>query len=102
MNRYSEYGETFRHNGDGKLRYSTLYYPDIPKQDSDQYIISKKLDRMDLIAHTWYSDAKLWWVIQRANNLPGGTLQIPPGTQIRIPWPLPVYELQTLITNEQF
>jgi len=102
MERYNEYAEAIRHNGDGKTRYSTLYYPDIPKLDSDQYIISKRLDRMDLIAQVWYNDPKLWWVIQRANNLPGGTLQIPPGERIRIPWPLPVYILQTLIVNEQF
>jgi hypothetical protein len=38
-----------------------------------------------LIAFDFYGDVSFWWVIASANALPGDSLYIEPGTQLRIP-----------------
>jgi hypothetical protein len=102
MNRYTISVDKIRHNGDGKTRFESIRYPEFDPKTTDYYIITKRMDRMDLIAYDWYQDATLWWVIQRANNLPGGTLQIKPGTRVRIPWPLNDFEIQDKLRQSQF
>lgn len=102
MERYSKIVEKIKHNDIGKLRYESIRYPTFDPKTTDYYIISKRMDRMDLIAYDWYQDARLWWVIQRANNLPGGTLQVKPGTRVRIPWPLSDFEIKDKLINSQF
>jgi len=102
MKRYDGVVNKMRYQGTRKLRYETNLYPDFPPRVTDYYIITKSLDRMDLIAYDYYNDETMWWVIQRANNLPLGTLSIPPGTQVRIPYPLPIYELIVMMYNSQF
>lgn len=102
MQRYEETVNVIRHNGDGKRRYETMLYPKIPLKTSDIYILSKKLERMDLLANEYYGDPRYWWVIRKANKLPGGTLQIPAGKRIRIPYPLDATELQVLMAEMQF
>lgn len=86
MKRYTT--ELIKHNGVGKQRYATLYYQELPFQSTDIYIMSRQLERVDLLAHQYYGDETLWWVIQKANQLPMGTIMIPPGYRIRIPYPL--------------
>lgn len=102
MERYSKIVQKIKHNDIGKLRYESIRYPTFDPKTTDYYIISKRMDRMDLIAYDWYEDARLWWVIQRANNLPGGTLQVKPGTRVRIPWPLSDFEIEDKLINSQF
>lgn len=102
MERYSKIVQKIKHNDIGKLRYESIRYPTFDPKTTDYYIISKRMDRMDLIAYDWYQDARLWWVIQRANNLPGGTLQVKPGTRVRIPWPLSDFEIKDKLINSQF
>ena len=41
-------------------------------------------ERLDIIAGQEYGDSSLWWVIAAASNV-GWGLQVPAGTQIRIP-----------------
>ena len=67
MNRYTISVDKIRHNGDGKTRFESIRYPEFDPKTTDYYIITKRMDRMDLIAYDWYQDATLWWVIQRAN-----------------------------------
>lgn len=102
MQRYEEIVNIIKHNGDGKRRYETLLYPNFPPMSSDIYIISKKLDRMDSLANEYYDNPRLWWVIQRANNLQGGTLVINPGLRIRIPYPIDDYEIILDTKEKQF
>lgn len=102
MQRYEETVGIIRHNGDGKRRYETMLYPKIPKKTSDIYILSKKLERMDNLAYEYYGDPRYWWVIRRVNKLPGGTLQIPAGRRIRIPFPLDPAQLEELMATMQF
>ena len=63
---------------------STLY-PKIELDDSDIYIITNIGDRLDLLASKYFNDVNLWWVIAQANHIGKGTLNIIPGTQLRIP-----------------
>ena len=63
--------------------YQTTIYRQIPKRDSDIYVITQAGDRLDHLAHQYYGDVNLWWYIAKANNLKFMT--IPVGTSLRIP-----------------
>lgn len=66
--------------------YKSRIYPKVPFRDNDIYVITTIGDRLDLLAHSYYNDSELWWVISMANNnIPNGTLFPPIGIQIRIP-----------------
>tara|TARA_B100000287_G_C20353821_1_gene670953 strand:- start:80 stop:376 length:297 start_codon:yes stop_codon:yes gene_type:complete len=69
----------------GKRVYKTTIYPRIKKQNSDIYITSKYGDRLDVLAHKYYKNADLWWIIAQANHIGKGTLVIEGGIQLRIP-----------------
>jgi len=71
---------------DDKL--NTTKYPNFPKLPTDLYIISREQDRLDTLANEFYEDPRYWWVIARANNLGKGTLDVPMGKQLRIPFPI--------------
>lgn len=60
-------------------------YPDIPLSPEDSYVIAVLGDRLDLLALDFYGDTSFWWVIASANSLPGDSLYLEPGAQIRIP-----------------
>ena len=84
MNRYESTNQITGSNSFTK-KYETVTYPEFSRKESDIYIISRKLERLDLLAERYYDDSRYWWVIARANNLGKGTLTIPAGRQIRIP-----------------
>jgi len=68
----------------GMRVYGTTYYPEIPIENSDTFIYSKVDDRLDLLAHKFYGDSTLWWVIAKANGIRGiAALEV--GTPLRIP-----------------
>lgn len=69
-------------------RYSSTRYPSFPKRMTDLYIISREQDRLDLLSNEFYKDPRYWWVLAKANNLGKGTLDVPMGIQIRIPFPI--------------
>ena len=64
--------------------YSTTYYPDIPLDDSDDFISIIDGDRVDLVANRYYGDVSLWWVIAKANGIKGKAA-LTPGDVLRIP-----------------
>jgi hypothetical protein len=70
---------------DGKNVYRTTYYPSIPESVDDFYITVSEVDYLDALAKKYYGDESLWWIIARANNLPGYKLSIDSSKQIRIP-----------------
>lgn len=72
-------------NGDGEEYYTNNVYPEIPLSNNDSYVITVMGDRLDLLAFDFYNDPTLWWVIASANALPGDSLYLEPGSQIRIP-----------------
>lgn len=44
----------------------------------------KEGQRLDKIAHDFYGDARLWWIIAAASGI-GWWLQVPPGTLLKVP-----------------
>ena len=66
-------------------KHRTSFVPKIERKDNDQFIRTRAGDRLDAIAHEFYEDVSLWWIIAAANHLGKGSLAIPPGTKLRIP-----------------
>jgi hypothetical protein len=74
----------------GPLRapyYATVFYPEIPDNSEDIWVITNFGDRLDLLANQFYGDVTLYWIIAAGNpNEVGfGSLFITEGTQMRIP-----------------
>lgn len=91
-NRYSDcdiIANTKKINSDGSVtrvrRLSSVFHPDY-SNNKDIYIISQIGDRLDVLALEYFGDESFWYVIARVNNLGRGTLIIPPGKTIRIPF----------------
>ncbi len=82
MKRYSTTRQKF--DKSGVRVYSTTYYPEIPIANNDVFIISKEGDRLDNLAHKYYSDNSLWWIIAKANGIKGISA-LRPGENLRIP-----------------
>jgi len=68
-----------------RYKESTIYPSDIPRHVDDIYIYIKSGQRLDLLAHKYYSDTTKWWIIALANNIGKGTMMVPPGVRLRIP-----------------
>jgi len=83
MNRYKSINKLTTDTG---RRYtSNPIYPTVPLSADDFYVITTIGDRYDTLAHKFYSDSSLWWIIASANNSEKGSLIVEPGVQIRIP-----------------
>lgn len=82
---------------DPKRYYDTSVYPKFEARETDIYIISRAGDRLDNLAFEYYQDATWWWVIARANNVSNGSLVIPSGKRIRIPFPLTYFDIDNRI-----
>lgn len=83
-NRYL-YTKKIQDNDTKKYYYESIIYPKINPTDNDLYIISEAGDRLDLLAHKYYNDPSMWWVIATANNLNDANFFVEPGIQLRIP-----------------
>ena len=70
---------------DGVRRASTTIIPVIPRSDADVFIRTTTVERLDLLANQFYSDATMWWAIAGANGLGKGTLYVAENTRLRIP-----------------
>lgn len=71
---------------DRKQYYRGKFYPNIPLNENDSYVITTVGDRLDYLAYIYYGDSELWWVISVANNnITNGSIFPIPGTQLRIP-----------------
>jgi len=69
----------------GKSKFETTHFQSIPPGSNDLYIIAKKYDRLDLLAHKYYGDRNLWWIIAVSNEMVNGSVVVPTGKRIRIP-----------------
>ena len=76
-----------RINSDRKRTYKNLKYPEIPLTFNDIYITTTSGDRLDNLAHQFYKNVDLWWVITTANPdvIRRDSFNIKPGIEIRIP-----------------
>jgi nucleoid-associated protein YgaU len=74
---------------DGSLklvrRLSSTLYPNFDTVE-DTKIISQEGDRLDALASQYYGDPTFWFVIARSNNLGKGSMTVPPGMILRIPY----------------
>ena len=58
-------------------------YNEVPKLNSDIYVITQEGDRLDNLAFEYYGDQHLWWFIGRVNHI--STMNVAAGTRLRIP-----------------
>lgn len=76
---------------DGETRWirrlETTIYPDFKNLTSDDtYILTQENDRLDLLAKEFYGDEMFWHVIAKADDIGKGTLMVPPGIILRVPY----------------
>ena len=69
----------------GKRVFRPTMYPKIPIKDSDIFIYPRFGDRLDNLAHKYYGNVSLWWIIAKANNLDAAHIGLEVDNQIRIP-----------------
>ena len=48
---------------DGREVLRSRLYPNIPKSDSDIYVVTQTGDRLDALENQFYGDSSLWWII---------------------------------------
>ena len=91
MNRYGDI-EQIRNTNEfvgtlGDRYYKTVYYPEVGPTESDIYVETEFGDRLDLLANQFYGDVTLYWIIAIANPnvMNFGSINPPPGSQLRIP-----------------
>lgn len=78
---------TIKNDTDTKRQYmESTIYPKINPSDNDFYIVSEQGDRFDLLAHKYYGDVSMWWIIAVANNINDAQFFVEPGLQLRIPF----------------
>jgi hypothetical protein len=102
MQRYTEHVGVIQTEAQRQRRYETMYYPSFEKRASDIYIITKFSDRLDLLAHQFYGDQRYWVVLAKANRLAFGSIRVPPGIRLRVPYPLPPFEVTNQFAAKQF
>jgi len=69
-----------------KVRYfKPTLYPNIPELDSDIIHNVRAGERLDILAHRYYNDVGLWWVISRANRLDPSDFGLDAASVLRIP-----------------
>lgn len=96
----SRYKKTKVFMDDTNIFFSPQNYIEVPYHSDDQYfsVTLKYKDRLDLIAHKFYQESKLWWVIAKANNITD-PLEVPENTILRIPANATLYGQGGLIGN---
>jgi hypothetical protein len=72
---------------DGIEFWDVLDLPTIPEQLDDIVHAITDADRIDLLAHKYYRDSRLWWVIAVANDMEDIPTEFNVGDEIRIPAP---------------
>lgn len=83
MNRY--YSNSTKKTKDGRQVYKPKIYPNIPLMDTDVYVATETGDRLDTLAHQFYGDSTLGWIIASANNIHNASFGLVDGTVLRIP-----------------
>lgn len=82
MNRYQYTKAKKDKNGVRSLKITR--YPEILVRDTDTFHFARDFERFDWLAHKYYNDSTLWWIIAKAN---GYSHESRPkvGDKIRIP-----------------
>lgn len=81
-------------------RLETTLYPEFDSfLSEDTYVLSQEGDRLDILAKEFYGNEVFWHVIAKANGIGHGTLIVPPGIIIRIPYYDDYAPISSLIRN---
>lgn len=78
---------------DGVEFWDVLDIPEIPSQIDDLIHLVTGVDRIDLLAHKYYQDSRLWWVIAVANDFEDLPTELNVGDEIRVPAPRYVHQV---------
>ncbi len=70
---------------DGRKVFRSKRYLNIPKQNTDIYVVTQAGDRLDELSNQFYNDSSLWWIIALANGVTNASIQVEPTTEYRIP-----------------
>lgn len=62
-------------------------WPKIEPSDGDLEVYVEDGDRLDRLAHRYYGDQDLWWVIAVRNEMVFPLIETVPGTKVVIPDP---------------
>ena len=83
-------------NSDSNNYFKVIKYPPIPLSQNDIYVITTLGDRLDTLAHMFYNDVDLWWIIATANPdiVRRDSFNLKPGLEMRIP-----QDIQTILKN---
>ena len=65
--------------------FASTEYPIIERRDSDITYYVKFDDSFMSLAHRFYNDQSLWWIIAQANNIFDGSIYLDTSKQIRVP-----------------
>ena len=83
MSRYDK-SKVFRDNT-GTRYLNRIQYPKIEISDTDVTIVGLYGQRFENLAHKFYGNTELWWIIARANGQLDGSTYMVPGKEYRIP-----------------
>jgi hypothetical protein len=70
---------------EGVVFWDVLDLPEIVVQGDDQQYTVQRNDRIDLLAHKFYGDPVLWWVLAAANDLELLPTELYSGQLLRVP-----------------
>jgi len=75
-------------NNKGVVYYKTVIYPEVPHHEDDIYIVTDSEERLDILAHKFFKNSSYYWLISISNPnlIDFGSIFIPAGAQIRIPF----------------
>lgn len=77
-------------------------YPKINRKDSDIVYYTQDQDSFMSLAHKFYGDQSLWYVIARANSPFRGKFKFESGTKLIIPTDLSEFFTELNILNSRF
>ena len=79
------YNNKTKKTTEGRTVYKSIIHPNIALRDDDVYVATETGDRLDTLAHQYYKDSSLWWIIASANNIHNSVFAFTEGTILRIP-----------------
>lgn len=84
MSRYRFTGIKIDKDTGNRVMKTTLY-PEIRINDGDRFVYPIDGDRLESLAHRYYGDSTLWWIIAKANDIRDGSFALKPDEKLRIP-----------------
>ena len=84
MGRY-KFTKIVKSKDTGNRVYKSTFYPKIRIENTDKFVYPIDGDRLENLAHRYYGDSTLWWIIAQANKIRDGSFGLKPDEIIRVP-----------------